>query len=196
VLGVIGVAVGLGIFVGGCSDAGDRNGRPDPSESFVIPTLPAADSAAAEGSGSSAAPLGTQADVVRAAEAAESAAGGQAIDASVDLMGYVVQLRQDDGTFTTVQLDVGFGVVFIEDSEPGGRADELGDAVDMARAVDIAQEVAAAEAIGAARDGVVVGVELEPGEYDVDIQYPDGRVLEVRIDDTTFEPTGTRIREG
>jgi uncharacterized membrane protein YkoI len=193
---VLGVVLGVAVVLGSCSDGGGNRVGAGPQETFVIPTLPPDDTSSDGPAGSSGAAVGTEADVVRAAAAAEAAAGGEAIDTSVDLMGYVVQLRQDDGTFTTVQLDVGFGVVFIEEVAPGGRADELGEEVDIARAVELAEEAAAGEEIGAARDGVVVGVELEPGEYDVDIQYPDGRVLEVRIDDTTWEPTGTRIREG
>lgn len=187
----------VGLSIGGCSaeDGADRATGSAPSASFVVPTLPT-DEASGDAGDSAAGTFGTQADVVRAAAAAEAAAGGEAIDTSVDLMGYVVLVRQDDGRLTTVQLDVGFGVVFVEDAEAGDRADELADQVDIARAVELAQEIAAGEEIGAARDGVVVGVELEPGEYDVDIQYPDGRVLEVRIDDTTWETTGTRIREG
>lgn len=190
-----------------CSDAApaDRDTSARSAGTAAITTIPTETTAPRETSTETNAPdasavgpaPATEADVVRAAEAAEAAAGGEAIRSGVDLLAYVVELRQDDGSITVVQLDIGFGVVFVEDAADGeeGRVDELSDEVDLRRAVEAAEDLAADEAIGAARDGVVVGVELEPGEYDVDIQYPDGRVLEVRLDDTTFALTGTRVRD-
>ncbi|MTA14282.1 MAG: hypothetical protein F2534_16905 [Actinobacteria bacterium] len=181
------VAVGLVAWaVAACG--GDAT--PAGEQTFVVPAT-----GAAGGVDDAADAIASEADVLRAGDAAVAAAGGEVIRTSVDLMGYVVQLRQEDGTFSTVQLDIGFGVVFVEDLAPGRRAGELADDVDLRRAVDLALEVALGEEIGAAGDGIVVGAELEPDGYDIDIQYPDGRVLEVRLDDA-WAPTGTRIRGG
>jgi hypothetical protein len=182
------LAAGL---VGACA------GADEPRDAVEVPTLPTAAGTSTPGAAPpGAAPVANVADVLRAGDAAAAAAGGEVIRTSVDLMGYLVELRQSDGSFTTVALDIGFGVVFVEDAgDPRDDAAELAESVDLRRAVGLALDVAAREPIGAAGDGIVVGAELEPDGYDIDIQYPGGQVLEVRLDDA-WQFTGTRIRGG
>jgi len=185
--------VAIALALSACGDSGSD--AIDDSGVLVLPTRPTVAVAPDDSSGvADGGAVSSRADVLRAGDAAVAVAGGEVVRTSVDLLGYVVQLRQSNGTFTNVQLDVGFGIVFVESDQDGRRdADDLAENVDLRRAVDLALQTAAGEEIGAADDGVVVGAEIERDGYDIDIQYPDGRVLEVRLDDDHVV-TGIRIR--
>lgn len=169
-----------------CAAAGTA--QPDDQEEIVVATLPPRD---ATDGGLDASEAGVV-DVLAAGRAAAAALGGDVVRAQVVMFGYAVQLRDGD-EFTDVELDVGFGVVAVTPDEDGRRdADELPDEIDLPGAIDAALAVAADIDEGA----LVMGAEIERDGYDIDVQYPSGAQIEVRLaDDLTLQRVVDRSPE-
>lgn len=183
----MGLAMGLAVVpvVAGC--AATRTVEPA-DEEIVVATLPPRDTTG----GTLAASNAGVVDVLAAGAAAAAALGGEVVRAQVVMFGYAVQLRDGDA-FTDVELDVGFGVVAVTPDEDGRRdADELPDEIDLPGAIDAALVVAADIDDGA----LVMGAEIERDGYDIDVQFPSGAQIEVRLaDDLTLQRVVDRSPE-
>jgi uncharacterized membrane protein YkoI len=88
---------------------------------------------------------------------------------------YEIEITKEDGTQVDVHLDRSFSVISTEDDD---RDDDGPDAPIDPAAVDQAIAAALAHTGG----GTVTGTESDDGRYEVEITTPDGRRVEVDLD--------------